>query len=495
MRFHESAIFAESATVRAVRSIADPRLKRALRRHARVASLALQAPEAYAVLGPRRQPVLTASHGRSVKDVVDLPSDIQDAFPGDAALESRDPSVALGAPIANEDGDEYGTLWVVEPNTRLWSRRDRQLLAAIASAAAEGIYLRIQSASTPVDEVPEPSASNMLPVSALLWEAPNGRLATALRNGILASVHQGLAEAGTRLPSIREVADRIGSTRYSVLQAYRTLESEGIVETRHRSGVYVASLGEAPAPHLPETARWLGRVLTESYQHKVKVPSLPGLIRRWTASTTIRCACVESSEDYRAALADEIRSQFGLDSVCVAIAPSTAELGSQPLGPDGERIISSSHIIVTTPFHAPEVGRITERLGLPLIVATLDEESSTAGARRLAAAGELVVVCVDRAFADRVLFSIPPAKRSGVRLVTADSSAELAAVDRKQPVLLTDAAKSRLVGEDFRLLAAHYPSFSSRFAERLAPLILQANLEQLRSGPSRSNASDLQPAK
>jgi Bacterial regulatory proteins, gntR family len=491
MRLRESAVFVRGDPASVVGLTPDARLKRLLRRHVRLAGLGLRAPEAYVVLGPSSCPSFVAAYGRSGQEAVVLPSIVQQTPKHIEQPEILEHSQVLAAPIGTDGDQEYGTLWAVESAPRRWSRRDQQFLGEVADLVAEGIQLHIAASSRTAAAQPDPvGPREILPASRLLQDKMNGELLATLRNGILAAVHQGTAEAGTRLPSIREVADRIGSTRYAVLQAYRVLESEGVVETRHRSGVYIATLGETPIPHLPETARWLGRVLTESYQHLVKIPSLPGLLRRWTASTNIRCVCVESSEDYRTALADEIRSQFGLEAVTVPIAPipSMGESPPQPLSSDGERIVAAADIIITTPFHAPEVGRLAERSGIPLVIATLDEDSSTAGARRLDSAGELVIVCVDRTFGERVLRSLPPGRRSSVKLIAADCSADLAQVDRSQPVLLTGAAKTRLVGEDFRLLAAHYPSFSSRFAERLAPLILQINLDRLRGGATRAQA-------
>lgn len=488
MPIRASAGLMEGESAVAVGIAADFALRRAMRRQARLVALALRAREAGLLLGTAEQPLLIESCGAS-DGGPEPPPEVLATSTRASEAENPAPTTCLGTPIRNGDGETVGLLWAISLEPRVWSRRERRLLDTIAAATADELDLRLAGASGDMPLSPEPEGGT-LTTSALLRNRSDDRLLHALRDGILSAVHEGYAEAGTRLPSIREVADRIGTTRYSVLQAYRTLEGEGIVEKRHRSGVYVASLGEAPSPHLPETAGWLGRVITECYLHQVKLPALPTLIQRWTASTTIRCACVESSDDYRLALTEEIRTQFGLDAIGVPF-PAPSDNGDGPPVPRAEleRLLQPAHLVITTPFHAPEMGRLADRMGLPMIVATLDEESRSIPLRRLQEGHELVLICVDPAFGNRLLRSIPLALRPRVRVVTTDTTDAIDALDRTEPVLMTEAARARLTGADFRLLAARYPSFSRRFAERLAPIILQINLEHLRRGTATSRAN------
>ncbi|MEX2581705.1 MAG: winged helix-turn-helix domain-containing protein [Gemmatimonadota bacterium] len=477
MRIRTAALSKRSGAPPGIGLLTDRRIRRTLRRHARLAALALRSPEAYAVIGSGGDPILGASYGRTEPDSVEVPDEIRSTPLPDGKGALKRPTPALGAPIRTPDGEQYGTLWVVGDVDRRWTRRERRLLTEIASCAAEEIELRSAlSGSVSAHLHAESGDYDSIPARALLRQG-TGELLSSLRSGILTAINEGHAEAGTRLPSIREVADLVETSRYSVLQAYRSLESEGIVETRHRSGVYVASLGESPDPQLPETARWLGRVITESYLHKVKLPSLPALIGRWTSSTTIRCACAESNEDYRYALADEVRTQFGLEAVAVEVpGPSADGTSTRTIGQEAERLLASADIVVTTAFHAPVVGSVAERLGIPLIVATLDESSSTVVPLRLRNGSDLAVICADPAFGRRIMSALLPPNRSRVRILSIDDIEELRRLDRREPVLITGAAKARLQGEDFRLLAARYPTFSRRFAERLASVVLEINL-------------------
>lgn len=71
-----------------------------------------------------------------------------------------------------------------------------------------------------------------------------------LRSQIAAMVRAGDLAEGTRLPSIRQLANDLGVAGGTVARAYRELESAGIVQTRGRHGTVVA----APAPETTTTS-------------------------------------------------------------------------------------------------------------------------------------------------------------------------------------------------------------------------------------------------
>lgn len=68
---------------------------------------------------------------------------------------------------------------------------------------------------------------------------------------IHASISSGAFPAGSRLPSERELAQRLGVSRPAVREAIGALQNRGLVVTRHGSGTYVTAqggrVGEAPA--------------------------------------------------------------------------------------------------------------------------------------------------------------------------------------------------------------------------------------------------------
>jgi GntR family transcriptional regulator len=53
------------------------------------------------------------------------------------------------------------------------------------------------------------------------------------------AIASGVIEPGEQLPSVRKMAEDLLINPNTVVRAYRDLESEGIVELRHGSGVFV----------------------------------------------------------------------------------------------------------------------------------------------------------------------------------------------------------------------------------------------------------------
>jgi len=77
----------------------------------------------------------------------------------------------------------------------------------------------------------------------------------ALHRQIRAAIIDGRLAAGVRLPTTRELADRLGVSRNTVLAAYDHLAAEGYLLPRQRAGTFVAATlpprGPAAAPSSP----------------------------------------------------------------------------------------------------------------------------------------------------------------------------------------------------------------------------------------------------
>lgn len=68
-----------------------------------------------------------------------------------------------------------------------------------------------------------------------------------LRTQIIDGVRGGRLTAGTRLPTVRDLAGELGLAVNTVARSYRELESAGIVETRGRLGTFVACVDPSDA--------------------------------------------------------------------------------------------------------------------------------------------------------------------------------------------------------------------------------------------------------
>jgi DNA-binding transcriptional regulator YhcF (GntR family) len=66
-----------------------------------------------------------------------------------------------------------------------------------------------------------------------------------LRVQVIAAVREGSLVPGTRLPTVRKLADELGLAANTVARAYRELERDEVIETRGRHGSFVSAIGDA----------------------------------------------------------------------------------------------------------------------------------------------------------------------------------------------------------------------------------------------------------
>lgn len=303
-------------------------------------------------------------------------------------------------------------------------------------------------------------------------------MSAQLRAYILGAMHVGAMRPGDRLPSIRRTAECFAVTPYSALQAYATLESEGLVQRRERSGIFVGDLERLSTRSLPETGEWLAQVLTEACEHQLKVPLLPELIRRWTSAAPVRCLCVEECVDLQVTLSTELSQQFGMETVSMSLAQARGALhhGSGPV----EGSTRPPDLVVTTAYHAAEVRQMADARSLPMLLATMNPLTTSASEARLRRS-DLTVICADPLYGERLRALHAPAGPHSVRVVLADDVSALRRLDRRDPVLLTAAARQRLQRNDFRLVAPLSPAFSLDFARKVAETLILLNIEAERA--------------
>ena len=67
-------------------------------------------------------------------------------------------------------------------------------------------------------------------------------------------IARGELTPGTRLPTVRRLAEDLGLAPNTVARTYRKLEADGIIETRGRHGSFVSSHGDPTERHAQEAA-------------------------------------------------------------------------------------------------------------------------------------------------------------------------------------------------------------------------------------------------
>ena len=76
-----------------------------------------------------------------------------------------------------------------------------------------------------------------------------------LRVQLVTQVQSGELSAGTRIPTVRKLAEDLGLAPNTVARAYRELEADGFIETRGRNGSFVSAQGDAAQKQAQEAAR------------------------------------------------------------------------------------------------------------------------------------------------------------------------------------------------------------------------------------------------
>ena len=68
-----------------------------------------------------------------------------------------------------------------------------------------------------------------------------------LRRQVLDGIADGSLPAGTRLPTVRALAEQLGLAVNTVARSYRELEAAGAIETRGRNGTVISLSADAAA--------------------------------------------------------------------------------------------------------------------------------------------------------------------------------------------------------------------------------------------------------
>jgi len=94
-----------------------------------------------------------------------------------------------------------------------------------------------------------------------------------LRTQIIDRIRDGRLAAGVRMPTVRDLAARLGLAVNTVARTYRELETAGMIETRGRGGTFVCGVDPADATMVSaarsyvDTARSLGLGSAEAVRY------------------------------------------------------------------------------------------------------------------------------------------------------------------------------------------------------------------------------------
>lgn len=75
-----------------------------------------------------------------------------------------------------------------------------------------------------------------------------------LQGAVVAEIAGGRLAPGSKLPTVRALAEQLGLAVNTVAKAYKALEADGVVEGRGRNGTFVAEHGDAGERRLQQAA-------------------------------------------------------------------------------------------------------------------------------------------------------------------------------------------------------------------------------------------------
>ena len=186
-----------------------------------------------------------------------------------------------------------------------------------------------------------------------------------LRGRLLRGLQAGALEAGSRLPSARELVGEFGGDHRVILAAYQQLADEGLVEVRERGGVYVSANSAAAVSLSALPAAWFVDALTEGLAHAVRGPELHEWLRRATDTLRLRAFVISTTEDQVAGLVRELIEDFGMLADGLP-APDFANLWTTPM--TMPTALQRADVVIATVAHRELVDRLGAELGKPVIV-------------------------------------------------------------------------------------------------------------------------------
>ena len=218
-------------------------------------------------------------------------------------------------------------------------------------------------------------------------------IAALIRHRLVSAIKLGALKPGDRLASARTLAAELGADRRVILAAYTELAADGLVQMRHRSGVYLATEPGARAPRNPRDASATVAYLAREISTGVSLMRAREQLERCTATANITAACIECNDDQISSLADELSARYGLETIRADVASLADETVRDAL--------RTVDVLVTTPAHADAVRELAIAIHKPWLAVT-HQTNMLDAVDTLLAAGTVYVVVSDADHARKI---------------------------------------------------------------------------------------------
>ena len=296
-----------------------------------------------------------------------------------------------------------------------------------------------------------------------------------LRRRIIADLHLGRIKPGGRLPSLRTVAGELGVSIRAAARAYAELQTEGLVNVRGRSGIYLV-LPQSGEIALEEPFDWYAQMLKEAWVRRLTINDVHKLLTQ-LIDEPLTVACVESTEDHMEAFCAELAADFSLRTVSVLLTADGARVGGTVM--TLYDALSCADFVVTTAFHAAEVREAADLLKKPVVIASANDTLVDAFQGQLEI-GPVTVVAKDPAFVTRFLSTLKQrfSEEQNLRVVHVDDVVSNPAMINGSTTLYTRAARKSLNEPEYHLMPPPIPFLSAAAARKVVQCMLSTHAKR-----------------
>ncbi|HEY0305270.1 MAG TPA: winged helix-turn-helix domain-containing protein [Longimicrobiales bacterium] len=304
----------------------------------------------------------------------------------------------------------------------------------------------------------------------------NTEITDLLRRRIVADMHLGRLKPGARLPSLRMIAQELGISIRAAARAYATLERDGLVTVRGRSGIYLVA-PFAVDIQLTEPLAWYADMLKDAWSRRLALTDVTNMLAE-LVQNPLRAACVESTEDHMVAFCAELEEDFSLITTSVKLTDQGAIADGVPVSLLDA--FAGVDFIVTTAFHAADVYEAAETLQKPVVVVSVNETLLDSFESQLEA-GAVTIVADDPAFVERFrTYLIERFRRSGeLKVFAVDDIASDGNLTNGSTLMYTRAARKRLNEEEYHLVPPPVAFLSDRAARKVLQCMLSTHGQRM----------------
>jgi DNA-binding transcriptional regulator YhcF (GntR family) len=267
-----------------------------------------------------------------------------------------------------------------------------------------------------------------------------------VKEAVLAEIKSGVWKAGDKLPTERELSEKLKVSRNTVSQAYQELEAEGILSSVQGRGTFVCDRDDAV--RIENRKELLLKIIDIAMEEGLQLGfSLEEFVELTTVRaqekmeflSQVRVIFIECNREQVDYFAKRLQFDAGL-----SIEPLVLE----DLKRDAERLmpqVISADLVITTFFHYDEV---KELLGVRknVLAIALDPQLETiVRIARVPAGRKIGLVCKSDNFAGKVLLALKNAGLDGmdIKTYTLKSDIDLAEVIPQLDVIIVSPGRRR----------------------------------------------------